>query len=145
MSISNLLQIRKKELSLQTYTRHDKPKTDKHQTKQILDMIKIRHNTRHNQRLLCVGFVTSYASHVQGLSWLVFACLRFVVSSVCLSRVCNGTSRSMPQRSNNDFKEKHPYSCVGTLVSMGLLISWQKTAVFYNPAFLQYKKRDIMT
>ena len=48
-------------------------------------------NTRHNSRLLSLQFVISYANHVSGLSCRVFACLGFVVSSVCLSRVCDGT------------------------------------------------------
>ena len=44
--------------------------------------------------MLCLGFVISYANHVYGLSCLVFAYLGFVVSIVCLSRVCDGTNKN---------------------------------------------------
>ena len=37
-----------------------------------------------------VGYVISYANHVWDLSCLMYACLGFVVSSVCLSRVFDG-------------------------------------------------------
>ena len=43
--------------------------------------------------MLYLGFVISYANNVQGLLCLtlVVACLRSVVSSVCLFRVCDST------------------------------------------------------
>ena len=70
---------------------HNRPQTDKLQTQQTLDMI----NIRHNQGLHCLRFVISYANYVQGLSCLVFVCLEFVVSIVCLSDVCNGTINAL--------------------------------------------------
>ena len=42
----------------------------------------------------------SYVYNVEGLSFLVFACLEFVVSGVCLSRVGYGTEYSFYIPSN---------------------------------------------
>ena len=39
-------------------------------------------NIRHNQCLLCIVFVISYANHVQDLSCIVFVCPGFVISNV---------------------------------------------------------------
>ena len=51
----------------QTNTRHDKPQTGKHQTRQTLDI------TNASYVLCCV---MSYFYHVQGMSCPVFVCLR---------------------------------------------------------------------
>ena len=59
----------------QINTRHDKPQTDKHQTRQILDIINIRHNMIQNitcvcyvQRLLSLMLILSRVCRVQCLS-----------------------------------------------------------------------------
>ena len=72
--------------SRQTNTMHDKPQTDKHQTRQTLDMIYIRHKQHfYVQGLLFIMLIMSRVFRVQclpiqGLSCLVFVCLGSVMA-----------------------------------------------------------------
>ena len=65
------------------YEYYHRPLTYKHQTRQTLDIINIRHNKPQIQQTLLMSYVTLCL-----LLCHVFVCLGFAMSNVCLSRVC---------------------------------------------------------
>ena len=54
-------------------------------------------------------------------------------------------SKSMPQRSNQNFRDKYPYVCVGTLISMRIRdILTKKHNFFVMRQLFKIQKRQIV-
>ena len=78
---------------------------------------------------MCLGFVISHAHHVYDLSCPVLACLGFVGSSVCLSRVCYGTHHYCNLWFMNIFKTFLINCCIINTINITLWFSLRVNSI----------------